>query len=160
MKTIFRHPLESILCVLISALSIITFSQVVARYVFEAPLSWSEELARFLLLWLAMLSSAYAFKIKSHFALQFVIKIVPSKIQKLISVLVPLLVIFFLSGFVFYSIKFVLGVKGHLAPALQIPMEIPYSSSIAGSSLMLYYVVKTFIYDINSKPSIEKNKKN
>ena len=156
MKTIFRHPLESFLCVLISALSIITFSQVVARYVFEAPLSWSEELARFLLLWLAMLSSAYAFKIKSHFALQFVINIVPSKIQKLISVLVPLLVILFLSGVVFYSIKFVLGVKGHLAPALQIPMEIPYSSSIAGSSLMLYYVVKIFINDINSKPSIEK----
>ena len=156
MKTIFRHPLESVLCVLISALSIVTFSQVVARYVFEAPLSWSEELARFLLLWLAMLSSAYAFKIKSHFALQFVIKIVTRKIQKLISVLVSLLVIFFLSGFVFYSIKFVLGVKGHLAPALQIPMEIPYSSSIAGSSLMLYYVVKIFINDINSKPSIEK----
>ena len=157
MKTIFRHPLESILCVLISALSIITFSQVVARYVFEAPLSWSEELARFLLLWLAMLSSAYAFKIKCHFALQFVTKIVPNKIQKLISVLVPLLVIFFLSGFVFYSIKFVLGVKGHLAPALQIPMEIPYSSSIAGSSLMLYYVVKTFINDIKSNLSTEKN---
>ena len=157
MKTIFRHPLESILCVLISALSIITFSQVVARYVFEAPLSWSEELARFLLLWLAMLSSAYAFKIKSHFALQFVTKIVPSKIQKLISVLVPLLVISFLSGFVFYSIKFVLGVKGHLAPALQIPMEIPYSSSIAGSSLMLYYVLKTFINDIKSNPPKEKN---
>tara|TARA_E500000331_G_C17114866_1_gene651279 strand:+ start:19 stop:492 length:474 start_codon:yes stop_codon:yes gene_type:complete len=157
MKTILRHPLESFLCVLIGALSIITFSQVVARYVFEAPLSWSEELARFLLLWLAMLSSAYAFKIKSHFALQFVTKIVPSKIQKLISVLVPLLVISFLSGFVFYSIKFVLGVKGHLAPALQIPMEIPYSSSIAGSSLMLYYVVKTFINDIRSNPSIKKN---
>ena len=157
MKTIFRYPLESFLCVLISALSIITFCQVVARYVFEAPLSWSEELARFLLLWLAMLSSAYAFKIKSHFALQFVTKIVPSKIQKLISVLVPLLVISFLSGFVFYSIKFVLGVKGHLAPALQIPMEIPYSSSIAGSSLMLYYVVKTFINDIKSNPSKEKN---
>ncbi len=157
MKTIFRHPLESILCVLISALSIITFSQVVGRYVFEAPLSWSEELARFLLLWLAMLSSAYAFKIKSHFALQFVIKIVPSKIQKLISVLVPLLVILFLSGFVFYSIKFVLGVKGHLAPALQIPMEIPYSSSIAGSSLMLDYVVTTFINDIKSNLSTEKN---
>ena len=59
--------------------------------------------------------------------------------------------------FVFYYIKFGLGVKGHLAPALQIPMEIPYSSSIAGSSLMLYYVVKTFINDIKSNPSKEKN---
>jgi len=157
MKTIFRHPLECVLCVLISALSIVTFSQVVARYVFETPLSWSEELARFLLLWLAMLSGAYAFKIKSHFALQFVTKIVPRKIQKFIYVIVSLIVISFLSGFVFYSFKYVLGVKGHLAPALQIPMEIPYSSSIAGSSLMLYYVIKIFIKDLNSKPSVERN---
>ncbi len=60
LKTIFRYPVESILCVLLSALSIVTFSQVVARYIFQAPLSWSEELARFLLLWLAMMSADFS----------------------------------------------------------------------------------------------------
>ena len=83
LKTIFRYPVESILCVLLSALSIVTFSQVVARYIFQAPLSWSEELARFLLLWLAMMSGAYAFKIKAHFALNFMVNSFPKKIQKI-----------------------------------------------------------------------------
>ena len=155
MKTIFRHPLESVLCVLISALSIVTFSQVVARYIFQAPLSWSEELARFLLLWLAMLSGAYAFKIKAHFALHFMVNTVPRKMQKFFSLVASLLVIFFLVGFVYHSFKFVIGVKGHLAPALQIPMEIPYSACIVGSMLMLFYVLKTFIKDINSKNPME-----
>jgi TRAP-type C4-dicarboxylate transport system permease small subunit len=49
----------------------------------------------------------------------------------------------------------VIGVKGHLAPALQIPMEIPYSACIVGSMLMLFYVLKTFIKDINSKNPME-----
>ena len=151
LKTIFRHPLESVLCVLISALSIVTFSQVVARYIFQAPLSWSEELARFLLLWLAMMSGAYAFKIKAHFSLNFMVNSFPKKIQKIISMFVSLLVIFFLLGFVYNSFKFVLGVKGHLAPALQIPMEIPYSACIVGGLLMLFYVSKTFLEGIYSK---------
>ena len=151
LKTIFSYPLESILCVLLSTLSIVTFSQVIARYIFQAPLSWSEELARFLLLWLAMMSAAYAFKIKAHFALHFTVNYLPRRIQKLISLFVSLLVIIFLLGFIYYSFKFVIGVRGHLAPALQIPMEIPYSACIVGGLLMLFYVSKIFIKDIYIK---------
>ena len=88
LKKIFSYPLESVLCVLLSTLSIVTFSQVIARYIFQAPLSWSEELARFLLLWLAMMSAAYAFKIKAHFALHFTVNYLPRRIQKLISIFV------------------------------------------------------------------------
>ena len=69
LRWIWRNPLESVLCGLIFAMAAVTFSQVVARYVVQAPLSWSEELARFLLMWLSMLSAAYAFKLKAHFAL-------------------------------------------------------------------------------------------
>ncbi|MGI9303227.1 MAG: TRAP transporter small permease [Gammaproteobacteria bacterium] len=125
-----------------SAMALVTFAQVIARYVFEAPLSWSEELARFLLMWLAMLSAAYAFKLRAHFALRFVVDACPAWLQKVVGIVTALVVAGFLTVFVVVSIKFVLGVEGHLAPALQIPMEIPYSSAIAGSSLMLYYVVK------------------
>ena len=42
------------------------------------------------------------------------------------------------------SVIFVSGVEGHIAPALRIPMEIPYSASIVGGVLMLYYLVKDF----------------
>ena len=151
LKKIFSNPLESTLCVLLSTLSIVTFSQVIARYIFQAPLSWSEELARFLLLWLAMMSAAYAFKIKAHFALHFTIKFFPKRIQKLILLFVSLLVIIFLLGFIYYSFRFVIGVRGHLAPALQIPMEIPYSACIVGGLLMLFYVSKNFIKEIYIK---------
>jgi TRAP-type C4-dicarboxylate transport system permease small subunit len=102
-----------------------------------------------------MLSGAYAFKIKAHFSLHFMVNTLPRKMQKIISLFASLLVIFFLVGFVYHSFKFVIGVKGHLAPALQIPMEIPYSACIVGSMLMLFYVLKTFIKDINSKNPME-----
>ena len=74
MKQLFRHLLEIAICCLLAALTAVVFSQVIARYFLHAPLSWSEELARFLLMWLAMLSAAYAFRTKSHFALRIIVK--------------------------------------------------------------------------------------
>ena len=145
---IFKKPLETVLCILLSFLTIITFSQVIARYVFEAPLSWSEELARFILLWLAMLSAAYGFKIKTHFSLQFIVNRTSLKFRKYVYFYVTLIVSFFLIIFIYYSLIFVMGVNGHLAPALQIPMEIPYSSTIVGGLLMLYYVLVNFFDEI------------
>ncbi len=149
---VLRHPLEKVLCVLMSAMALVTFAQVVARYVFEAPLSWSEELARFLLMWLAMLSSAYAFKLRAHFALRFVVDACPEWLQKAVGLGTTLVILGFLLVFVFVSVQFVLGVEGHLAPALQIPMEIPYSSAIVGSSLMLYYVARNAWLDFLAAP--------
>jgi tripartite ATP-independent transporter DctM subunit len=44
----------------------ILFSGVVARYVFDAPLVWSDELASMLFLWLAMLGAVIAFRRDEH----------------------------------------------------------------------------------------------
>ena len=68
-----KHPLETVICVLLLAMTFVVFGQVIARYVLQTPLSWSEELARFMLIWLSMLSAAYGFKTKSHFALKLLV---------------------------------------------------------------------------------------
>ena len=85
---ILRYPLETVLCCLLAALTAVVFSQVIARYVLQAPLSYSEELARFLLMWLSMLSAAYAFRMKSHFALRILVERLPEVIQRKVSIAV------------------------------------------------------------------------
>ena len=42
----FKYSLEIALVFLLVAMTLTVFSQVIARYIFEAPLSWAEELAR------------------------------------------------------------------------------------------------------------------
>jgi len=105
-------------------------------------------IARFVLLWLAMLSAAYGFKIKTHFALQFIVNRTSIKFRLYVYLYVTLIVSIFLIVFIYYSFIFVMGVNGHLAPALQIPMEIPYSSTIVGGILMQYYVLVNFFDEI------------
>jgi TRAP-type C4-dicarboxylate transport system permease small subunit len=145
-----RHPLETAVCGLLIAMTTVVFSQVVARYVFEAPLSWSEELARFLLMWLSMLSAAYAFKTKSHFALRVVVGKLSKSAQRIMAQFVHGVVAIFFAILLYFSIVFVNGVEGHIAPALQISMQIPYASIVIGCALILYETLRSAWSDFNN----------
>jgi TRAP-type C4-dicarboxylate transport system permease small subunit len=51
--------------------------QVVSRYVLSSPSSWTEEVARFLLIWIGMLGAAYAFRTRMHIGLD----LLPAKLS-------------------------------------------------------------------------------
>ena len=148
MIKVFRYSLEIAICAILVALTAVVFSQVISRYFLHAPLSWSEELARFLLMWLAMLSAAYAFRTKSHFALRVIVERCPKALQQGISIAVHLVVTLFFLIILYQGIVYVHGVSGHIAPALQFPMEIPYSSIIVGSALIVWDSAKATVREL------------
>ncbi len=145
---LWQYPLEFAVSGILVAIVLVTFAQVVFRYVLMTPLSWSEELARFLLLWLASLSAAYAFKVRSHFALTFVVDWFDEKTQHYIRSLVTFIVAGFLLIFIRQAFSFTLAVRDQIAPGTQMSMAIPYSSALVGSFLMFYYVVKNWWEDL------------
>ena len=147
---LWQYPLEFAVSGILVAIVLVTFAQVVFRYVLLAPLSWSEELARFLLLWLASLSAAYAFKLRSHFALTFVVDWFDEKTQRHIRSLATFIVAGFLLIFIRQAFSFTLAVRDQIAPGTQISMAIPYSSALVGSVLMFYYVVKNWWDDLHA----------
>jgi len=157
---LWQYPLEFAVSGILVAIVAVTFAQVVFRYILMAPLSWSEELARFLLLWLASLSAAYAFKLRSHFALTFVVDWFAPKTQRHLRSLATFIVAGFLLIFIRQSFSFTLAVRDQIAPGTQMSMAIPYSSALVGSVLMFYYVVKNWWDDLRgtaaeSNPSPE-----
>jgi len=149
MRTLLKYPLEVAVSSILVALVTVTFSQVVFRYLLQAPLAWSEELARFLLMWMASLSAAYAFKTRSHFALKFVVDRFNPSFQRAVATFVTLLVVTFLAVFAYQSLKFTIEVRNMAAPATQMSMAVPYSSALVGSVLMLYYVIVNWWQDMS-----------
>lgn len=141
-RAILRHPLETILCVLLVSLVVVTFAQVVTRYVLYFSLSWSEELARYLLMWLSMLSAAYGFKMKAHFSIVFIMNRFPASVRPVMSIVVSILVCVFLSVFVVKSAEITYMVRDQVGPATGFSKAIPYSSAVVGGVLMLYYIVR------------------
>ena len=142
MRAVLTHPLEIVMCCVLVAIVGVTFGQVVFRYVLESPLSWSDETARFLLMWLAMLGAAYGFKTGSHFALVFVIERFEDRFKKAASLLVTLVVATFLAVFVVNAARYTMSARDVVGPGTQLSMAIPYSSAVVGGILMLWYVLR------------------
>lgn len=143
-RIFLSSPLEAALCAVLVAIVGVTFLQVLFRYVMHVSLDWSEEIARFLFMWLACLGAAYAFKTRSHFALTFVVDRFPSGTRRFLKHLVALVVAAFLLMLTYQAAKYTWSVRNQIAPGTRISMAFPYSSAAIGSALMLYYVLRNW----------------
>ena len=61
--------LGAALAALVTAMVVSVTWQILSRYLFVVPAAWTEELARFLLIWIGMLGAAYAYRTRSHLGL-------------------------------------------------------------------------------------------
>lgn len=87
--------LRNALVALVLALVLSVSWQVISRYIFAAPSSWTEEVARFLMIWVGLLGAAYAFRTGAHLGLD----ILPSKLAgrsaQVLKVITMLVVVLF-----------------------------------------------------------------
>jgi len=65
-SSVFARLVEVPAALLVVAEIIVLLAGILARYVFHAPIVWSDELAGMLFLWLAMLGSVIAFQRGEH----------------------------------------------------------------------------------------------
>lgn len=72
--------LEAALVLLLSAMTLAVLWQVASRYLLGDPSSVTEELARFLLIWLGLLGAAYAFGQKAHVALPGLLRVMERRV--------------------------------------------------------------------------------
>ena len=72
-ERVLRHCAEVPAAILVTAEIGVLFTGVMARYVFQSPLVWTDELASILFLWLAMLGSVIALQRGEHMRLTAVI---------------------------------------------------------------------------------------
>ncbi|MED5525170.1 MAG: TRAP transporter small permease [Pseudomonadota bacterium] len=61
--------LKWVLIAAMAAIVLVVSWQVLSRYVLQSPSSNTEEMARFLLIWVGMLGAAYSYRMKAHLGL-------------------------------------------------------------------------------------------
>ncbi|WP_222850153.1 TRAP transporter small permease [Allosaccharopolyspora coralli] len=83
-------------CVALFAILIVTVTwQVFTRQVLNEPSSWSEELAKYVFVWLGMFGAALVFSERGHIAVDVVARKLPEPIQRVVAVGVQLIVLVF-----------------------------------------------------------------
>lgn len=86
----------AVACVVLFAVLIVTVSwQMFTRQVLSSPSSWSEELAKYVFVWLGMFGAALVFSERGHIAVDFVVRKFSPRVQRLVGALVQLAVIVF-----------------------------------------------------------------
>lgn len=94
-----RKILDKILevaCILIfGIMTILVVYQVVTRYVFQSPSSWSESVVTYGFIWLAMLGGAYVFGKRDHMAMTFVLDKFHGRVKTIIEMINELIIVLF-----------------------------------------------------------------
>lgn len=121
--------------------------QVTSRYVFNSPSIFTDELARFLLMWIGMLGTTYAFGCKAHLSMDYLHTFLRAETVKIMKVTLPILSIVFM-GFVMVwgGTLLTLNTMKQLSPVLYIPMGVVYSILPITGVINIFYFM-TYITD-------------
>jgi TRAP-type C4-dicarboxylate transport system permease small subunit len=115
--------------------------QVFFRYVLNQSLFWSEELARFLLVWLSFLGASVAYRRKAHPGIDVLSSRMPEHISWIFTLVVHIISIVFFGVMIFYGYRFAYFVRLQISPALYMPKWIIFSIvPLSGIILMIHGV--------------------
>lgn len=134
--------LECVCALLLSALVLMIFIQVIARYVLSLPLSWSQEVVSFSFTWLCFLGAAVGVRHRGHIIVDFLINLFPVPVRKATIAMTGLVVVGFSGLLVVSGYKMMLISHGQATPDLGLPLSYVYASLPIGSALMGYYELK------------------
>jgi len=123
--------------VLMFSISIITGLQVFSRYVLDDAISWSEEMCRYMFIWMVFFGISYAIRQRRHIRILGIYSVVPEPVKKMLMFLADGLFLFFvvimaINGGELCRKIFSLG---QMTPSLEFSMAYIYASLPIGFSL-------------------------
>ena len=106
---------------LVVAEIVVLFTGVLARYIFHAPIVWSDELAAILFLWLAMLGSVIAFQRGEHMRMTAISGMLTPRARAFLDLVAVAAALAFLVLIVHPAYEFAADEVFVTTPALEIP---------------------------------------
>lgn len=121
---------------LMLVLAVVVLLQVLFRYVLELPLTWSDEAARHLLVWLSFVGGGIAIAARLHPRIELVDSLSSIRMRRAIDVFVSLLILGFLAGLFMISLDVALTYNNYRSLSLGLPQSVPRLALPVGAILM------------------------
>lgn len=125
---------------ILAVMTVLVFLTVIYRYFLMAPISWGEEMARFLFIALSLFGAAIATKDRAHFAITILTDKFPRALRAWLELGVALATSLLLSVVIFKGWGLALLNRNQESPALGIPVSILYAVVPVGVTLMLIFL--------------------
>lgn len=127
------------------AMIVVIFAQVVSRTFLGAPLSWSEELGRYLFVWLSFMGASIALYYGSHLGIDTLVLVLPKKLQKVLILITHIFVLILLYVMVNEGGTLLAKTAMQKSAAMRIPMSYAYAALPVSAVLMAFHTIVKII---------------
>ena len=141
-----RHIEEVIAGVCVVVMTVLVFFQVVMRYVFHKPTSWSDEIAIYAMVWSVYLSMSWAVRERAHIRVMNLINLFPGKMALGLTMFSDA-VWFLFSLFLTYQavqLEVSMWELRFESPVLGIAQKWPYLCLVVGFSMMSLRLIQVY----------------
>jgi TRAP-type C4-dicarboxylate transport system permease small subunit len=132
-----HHPEDWLAFVVFWALAAIVFLQFFTRYVLNDSVSWTEEIARYGLIWVTFIGAVMVTRRNSHIAVVLLPNLLPAWAGRLLLALVDLAVLGFLALLAYFSVLIIGRMQMQRMTVVELPMSWVYAAVALGCCLML-----------------------
>jgi TRAP-type C4-dicarboxylate transport system permease small subunit len=147
----------------LALMSFFTCYQVVMRFVFDQPSTWSEVLVRSIMIWTVYLAAAAAFREGAVIAAEILVRSVPVPLGKALQIFAGVASLVFLAILVWTGVEMVERTSSQRLAGLGVPISWVYLAlPIGGALAMLAVLVRTSellepgagIHDTHAEPAL------
>jgi TRAP-type C4-dicarboxylate transport system permease small subunit len=132
---------EALTQIFLAVMVVTVFTQVIFRFFIQQPLSWSEEVARYVFVGIIWMGAAAVVRENGHPGMDLLTRSLPPGWQRGIQLLVNLMVAVTLVTVVLTGSRLVYGNMSQPSPAMELPMGIPYAAIPLSAAIMLLNLV-------------------
>ena len=126
-------------------MSVLGMVQVLSRFVFNHPLSWSEVLIRLLIIWMVMFGVVIAFRRGAQVSVDMMFRL-SGRFQRPLHFLISVVAILFLSAIVWYGIDITWRTRFQEIGGMEIlPMSVGYAALPVGAFFAIIAVIANFL---------------
>ncbi|HZG14774.1 MAG TPA: TRAP transporter small permease [Candidatus Bathyarchaeia archaeon] len=154
-QTLLGRLLNGAIALSLAFMAILVFGNVVLRYAFNSGITWSEEMSRFLFVWLTFLGAIGALKENQHLGVDMFIKRLPPTLKKVAFVFINAAMLYVLWLVLDGSWKMTLINLDSKAPATGMPLAYVYGIGILMSLCMAVIMIWNVYRLLFGKHSVE-----
>lgn len=137
-----------VLAALLAVMSVLISWQVFARYVMGSSLSFSEEVARFSMVWMAMLGAAYAYRRGSLISVDLLTSLSGPRLSRLVRIVIAIASCIFAWVLLTQGWSITERVAGQTAPSTRVSMAWLYGAMPAGAAMILLNAIAILAEDL------------
>jgi TRAP-type C4-dicarboxylate transport system permease small subunit len=132
-----HHPEDWVAIVLFWALAFIVFLQFFTRYVMNDSFAWTEEIARYGLIWVVFIGGALVTRRKAHIAVELLSHVMePGPLRSALRAAIDLLTLGFFGLLAYFSVAIIERMHYQRMTVFDLPMSYVYAGVLIGCFMM------------------------